>query len=129
MPAHFARSRTVSRVHPTRRVVWWGKVARHNSRVHSAAGKIAVAGNGRGVIVGCLQQYQKRWGFLRMATNRAVWPRALHDQQQQQQQRKQSWREQIWVFVSRSFLYGPTTSRGGGDRSGRHAGVFVEIND
>ena len=47
--------------------VWLGKVAQHNSGVHSAAGKLIVAGNGRGVIVGCLQQYQKRWGFVRMA--------------------------------------------------------------
>ena len=47
--------------------VWLGKVAQHNSGVHSAAGKLVVAGNGRGVIVGCLQQYQKRWGFVRMA--------------------------------------------------------------
>ena len=59
--AYFAISRTAtSRVHPTERVVWWGKATRHNSRVHSAAGKLAVVENGRGVIVGCLQQYRKR---------------------------------------------------------------------
>ena len=46
---------------------WWGKATWHNSRVLSAAGKLAVARNGRGIIVGCLQQYQKRWGFVRMA--------------------------------------------------------------
>ena len=51
MSAHFAISRTAaSRVHPSRRAVWWGKATWHNSRVHSAAGKIAVAGNGRGVL-------------------------------------------------------------------------------
>ena len=46
--------------------VWWGKATWHNSRVYSAAGKLEVAGNGRGVIVGSLQQYQKRWAFVRM---------------------------------------------------------------
>ena len=36
----FAISRkAASRVHPTGKVVWWGDVARHNNRVHSAAGK------------------------------------------------------------------------------------------
>ena len=39
------------------RFVWWGKATWNNNRVHSAAGKLAVAGNGRGLIVGCLQQY------------------------------------------------------------------------
>ena len=59
MSADTAKSRTAaSRVHSTWGVVWWGKVAPHNSRVHSAAGKSAVAGTGRGVIGGCLQQYQ-----------------------------------------------------------------------
>ena len=93
MSAHFAISRTVaSRVHPTRRVAWLGKATRRNSRVHSAAGKLAVAGNGRGVTVGCLQQYQQRWGFVRLATSRAASPHALHDQQQQQQQPEKSWK-------------------------------------
>ena len=91
MSAHFAISRTAtSRVHPTRRVVWWGNATRHNSRVHSAAGKLGVAGNGRGVIVGCLEQYQQRWGFVRLATSRAAWPHAIHDQQQQQKQPEKS---------------------------------------
>ena len=35
--------------------VWWGNATWHNSRVHPAAGKLAVAENGRGVIAGCLQ--------------------------------------------------------------------------
>ena len=60
MSARFVIIRTAaSGVHPARRDVWWSKATRHNNRVHSAAGKLAVvAGNGRGVIVGCLQQYQ-----------------------------------------------------------------------
>ena len=38
--ANSARSRTAaSRVHPTGGLVRWGKVARHNGRVHSAAVK------------------------------------------------------------------------------------------
>ena len=84
MSAHSAIRRTAAtRVYPT-----WGsfgraKVTRHNSRVHSAAGKLTVAGNGHGVIVGCLQQYRKRWGFVRLAINRAAWPHALHGKQQQ----------------------------------------------
>ena len=40
MSAHFAINHTAaSRVRPTGRVVWWGRATRHNSRVHSAAGK------------------------------------------------------------------------------------------
>ena len=66
--------------------------------MHSAAGKLAVAGNGRGVIVRCLQQYRKRWGFVRMAPSRAAWPHALHGKQQQQQQREKSRRDQVRVF-------------------------------
>ena len=99
MSAHSAIRRTAaSRVHPT-----WGsfgrvKVAQHNSRVHSAAGKLAVAGNRRGAIVGCLQQYHKRWGFVRMTPSRAAWPHALHDKQQQQQQGEKSREEQTWAF-------------------------------
>ena len=51
--------------------------------------------NGRGLIVGCLQQYQlTTYRFVR-ATSRAAWPHALHDMQQQQQQRGRSWKEQI----------------------------------
>ena len=87
-----------SRVHPAGRVVWWGKEARNNSRMHSAAGKLAVAGNGHGVIVGCMQRYQNRWGFARMTTSRAAWPHALHDEQQRQQQREKSRRKQISAF-------------------------------
>ena len=42
MSAYFAISRTAaSRVHATGRVIWWGKATRHESRVHSAAGKIS----------------------------------------------------------------------------------------
>ena len=62
MSAHFAISRTAaSRVHLT----WglFGRAKSHSIIVHSAAGKLAVVGNGRGVIVGCLQQYQKTMGF------------------------------------------------------------------
>ena len=91
MSAHIAIIRTaVSRVHPTRRVAWWGKATRHNSHVHSAAGKLAADGNGCGAIVSCLQQYQQRWGFVRLATSRAAWPHAIHDQQQQQKQPERS---------------------------------------
>ena len=40
MSAYFAISRTAaSRVHPTWRIGWWGKASRHDSHVHSAAGK------------------------------------------------------------------------------------------
>ena len=93
MSAYFTMSRTVaSRVYSAGRVVWWGKATRRNSRVHSAAGKRAVGGNGRGVIVGCLRQYQQRWGFVRLAPSRAAWPHARHDQQQQQQQPEKSWK-------------------------------------
>ena len=57
-----ARSRmAASRVHPTRGVVWEGKVARHISCVLPAAGNCGR--KGRGVIVGCLQQYQITMGF------------------------------------------------------------------
>ena len=74
-----------SRMHPS-----WGLFGRVKSHSIIAAyilllEKLVVAGNGRGVIVGCLQQYQKRSGFVRMATSRAAWPHALHDQQKQQQ--------------------------------------------
>ena len=62
--------------------------------------KLAVAGSGRGVIVGCLQQYRKRWGFVRMATSRAAWPKSIHDKQQQQQRE---------LF----FLFGYIAGRGG----------------
>ena len=116
MSVHFATSRTAaSRVHPTGRVVWWGKASRHNSGVHSAAGKLAVAENGGGVFVGCLRQYQKRWGFVRMATSRAAWPKSIHDKQQQQQR-------ELFFFVR--------LHRGAWrDRSGRHGGVFVGMDD
>ena len=50
-----------SRVHPTRVVVWEDKVAWHNSRVLPAARNSGR--NGRGVIVGCLQQYQMTTGL------------------------------------------------------------------
>ena len=80
MSAHFAISSTAARrVHPTGRVVWWGKATRHNSLVHSTAGKLAVAGNGRGINAGCLQKYRKRWGLVRMATYRSAWPHELHE--------------------------------------------------
>ena len=70
--AHYAISCTaVSHVYPARRVAWRGKATPHNNnRVYYAAGKVAVAGNGHGVIVSCLQQYRTRWGFVRMATSR-----------------------------------------------------------
>ena len=116
MSVHFATSRTAaSRVHPTGRVVWWGKASRHNSGVHSAAGKLAVAENGGGVFVGCLRQYQKRWGFVRMATSRAAWPKSIDDKQQQQQRE---------LF----FLFGYIAGRGG---TGLVVigGVFVEMDD
>ena len=62
LSAYCARSRAAaSRMHPTRGVVWLGKVARHNSRVIPAASNGGK--NGRGVIVGCLQQYQLPIGF------------------------------------------------------------------
>ena len=69
MSAYFAiRHAAANRVHPTGTAVWWGKATRNDSRVHSAVGKLAVAENGRGVLVGCLQQYRKRWGFVRMTS-------------------------------------------------------------
>ena len=118
MSAHSAISRTAaSRVHPT-----WVSFGRAKSRSiiageHSAAGKLAVPGNGRGVIVGCLQQYQQRWGFVRMAISRAAWPHALHGKQQQQQRREKSRRDQVWVSgcsVSRFFFWsGNIAGRGG----------------
>ena len=115
MSAHSAIRRTAaSRVYPT-----WGsfgraKVTRHNSRVHSAAGKLAVAGNGHGVIVGCLQQYRKRWGFVRLAISRAAWPHALHGKQQQHQQREKSRRDQVCVFRQPPLFWsGNITGRGG----------------
>ena len=43
-------------VHPTWGMVWQGKVARHNSHVLPTAGNSGR--NGRGVIIGCLQQWQ-----------------------------------------------------------------------
>ena len=114
MSAHSALSRTAaSRVHPTGRFVWWGKAARHNSRVHSAGGKLAVAGNGRGVIVGCLQQYQKRWGFVLLATSRAASPHALHDQQQQQQQSETHGKEHSWGYRQQALgVSGKIAGRG-----------------
>ena len=130
MSAHFAINHTAaSRVRPTGRVVWWGRATRHNSRVHSAAGKLAVAGNGRGVIVGCRQQYRKRWGFFRMATSRAVWPHALHDKQQQQQQREKSRREQIWVFRLPVLFWSGNISRAWGTGLVVIGGVAVGIDD
>ena len=120
MSAHFAISRTAaSRVHPSRRAVWWGKATWHNSRVHSAAGKLTVAGNGHGVIVGCLQQYRKRWGFVRLAISRAAWPHALHGKQQQQQQREKSRRDQVWVFRLSVLFWSGNISRAWG------TGLFV----
>ena len=106
--------------------VWLGKVAQHNSGVHSAAG---VAGNGRGVIVGCLQQYQKRWGFVRMASSRAAWPHALHGKQQQQQQREKSRRDQVWVFRLLVLFWSGNISRAWGTGLVIIGGVFVEIDD
>ena len=94
MSTHFAISCTAaSCAHPAGRVVSWGKSTRIiTACILFAAGKLAVAGNGRGVIVGCLQQYQQRWSFVCLATSRAARPHALHDQQQQQQQPEKSWK-------------------------------------
>ena len=62
MSAHFAISRTIaSRVHPT-----WG-LLRGATPCGITAACILLLENGRGVIVGCLKQYQKRWGLVRMA--------------------------------------------------------------
>ena len=130
MSAHFAISRTAaSRVHPTRRVVSWGEATWLNSRVHSAAGKLAVARNGRGVIVGCLQQYRKRWGFIRIALSRAAWPHALHGKQQQQQQREKSRRDQVWVFRLSVLFWSGNISRAWGTGLGVIGGVFVGMDD
>ena len=96
MSAHFAISRTAaSRVHPT-----WFFFGGAKPRGIIAARillleKLAVAENWRGVIMGCLQQYRKRWGFVQMATSRTAWPHALHGKQQQQQQREKSRRDQV----------------------------------
>ena len=76
---------------------------------------VTVVGNGRGVIVGCLQQCQKGWGFIRIDGSRAVWLPSLHDTQQHQQQREKSWREQNWV-LRQLELNGSATSRGGGEQ-------------
>ena len=130
MSAHFAISRTAaSSVHPTGSVVWWGKATRHNSRVHSSAGKLAVAGNGRGVIVGCLQQYRKRWGFVRMATSRAGRPHAFHEKQQQQQQREKSREKHTWVFRLPVLFWSGNISRGRGTGLVVIGGVFVGMDD
>ena len=102
---------------------------RHNSRVHSAAGKLGVAGNGRGVIVGCLEQYQQRWGFVRLATSRAAWPHALTICSSNSSSGRSHGGSRSGNFVSWSFFYRPATSRGGGDRSGLHGGVLVGMND
>ena len=59
---HCARRRTAaSRVHPAWGVVWEGKISQHNSRVLPAADDCGR--NGRGVVVGCLQQHQVMMGF------------------------------------------------------------------
>ena len=86
MSAHFVRSRTADNACTPYREGWCGKVARHIAACILLL--VAVQANGRGIIVGCLQQYQQRWGFVRMAASRAAWPHALHDNQQQQQQRE-----------------------------------------
>ena len=97
--------------------------------MHSAAGKLAVAGNGRGVIVRCLQQYRKRWGFVRMAPSRAAWPHALHGKQQQQQQREKSRRDQVWVFRLPVLFWSGNISRAWGTRLVITGGFFGEMDD
>ena len=94
-----------------------------------AAGKLAGEGNGRGVIAGCLQQYQKTWGFVRMATSRAAWPHALHGKQQQQQQREKSRREQIWVFRLLVLFCSGNISRAWGTGLVVTCRVFVGMDD
>ena len=97
--------------------------------MHSAAGKLAVAGNGRGGIVGCLQQYRKRRGFVRMASSRAAWPHTIHGKQQQQQQRRSHGEIRSGCFVSR-FFFLVRQHRGAG-RTGLVAigGVFAGMDD
>ena len=97
--------------------------------MNSTAGKLAVAGNGRGVIVGYLKQYRKRSGFVRMATSRAAWPHALHGKQQQQQQREKSRRDQVWVFRQPVLFLVRQHIAGVGYRSGRHRWGFRRRDD
>ena len=92
MSARFAIAARPPAVRPLPRGLLGGAKHAHNSRVHSATEKLAVAGNGSGVVVASLQQYQQRWGFARLATSRAARPHAFHDQQQQQQQPEKSWK-------------------------------------
>ena len=91
-----------------------------------------MAGNERGVIVGCLQQYQKRWGFVRIASSRAAWPHALHalqGKQQQQQQREKSRRDQVWVFSLSVLCWSGNISRAWGTGLVVIGGGFVEMDD
>ena len=94
--------------------VWLGKVAQHNSGVHSAAGKLVVAGNGRGVIVGCLQQYQKTMG-IRPDGNQVERHGRTHSMASSSN--SSSGRSHGGIrsrcFVSR-FFFGPVTYRGRG---------------
>ena len=101
--------------------------------MHSAAGKLEVAGNGLGIIVGGMQQYRKRWGFVRMASSRVAWPHKLHGKQQQQQQREKSRRDQVLgVSSAGPFLFRQHIA-GVGHRSGgwvfRANGWFVFTMD
>ena len=85
-------------MHPT-----WGLFGRVKSHSIIAAyilllEKLVVAGNGRGVIVGCLQQHQNDGVSSGWQLSRAAWPHALHGKQRQQQQREKSRRDQVRVF-------------------------------
>ena len=123
MSAYFAISLTAAKPCAPYREDRWGYVARH--------------------IAACTLLPEKRWKEtgvgqswavysstnndgenVRMATSRAAWPYALHDKEQQQ--RDKSWREQIWGYCQLELLYDPATWWGGGGRSGRQGGVFVE---
>ena len=89
-----------------------------------------MAGNGRGVIVGCLQQkHRKRLRFVRMAISRAAWPHALHDKQQQQQQRETSRGEQTWLFRLPALFWSGNMSRAWGTGLVVIGGIFVGMDD
>ena len=83
--------------------------------MHPAAEKFAVAGNGRGVIVGCLQQYRKRWGFVRMAIKtsgmvaRTPWQAAATAAAGEVTEGSG-----LGVSSAGSFFFGPATYRGCG---------------
>ena len=100
---------------------WFGRAKSRGIMAASFLLPAMVVGNERGVIVGCLLQYQITMGF-RPGNSRAAWPRALCNNQQQQQQRSHGGGRSGW-FVSPSIMHGPATLRRGGDRSDLHGEI------